>query len=81
MVDNGGVTRTAGETHPQLVIFDLDGTLTDSAAGVVASFRHALAEIGAEVPEGDRTGRPRRRGPGRLPSRLHQPRLGDEHGL
>ena len=53
MVDNGGVTRTAGETHPQLVIFDLDGTLTDSAAGVVASFRHALAEIGAEVPEGD----------------------------
>lgn len=40
---------------PQLVIFDLDGTLTDSAAGVVASFRHALAEVDAEVPEGDLT--------------------------
>lgn len=39
--------------RPQLVIFDLDGTLTDSADGVVASFRHALTEIGAEVPDGD----------------------------
>lgn len=38
---------------PQLVIFDLDGTLTDSAAGVESSFRHALNAIGAEVPEGD----------------------------
>jgi phosphoglycolate phosphatase-like HAD superfamily hydrolase len=36
-----------------LVIFDLDGTLTDSAHGVVASFRHALAAVGAEVPDGD----------------------------
>lgn len=42
---------------PQLVIFDLDGTLTDSAAGIVASFRHALAEIGAPVPDGDLAGR------------------------
>lgn len=37
----------------ELVIFDLDGTLTDSAAGIVASFRHALGEVGAAVPEGD----------------------------
>jgi phosphoglycolate phosphatase len=37
--------------RPQLVIFDLDGTLTDSARGVVSSFRHALAEVGAPVPE------------------------------
>jgi phosphoglycolate phosphatase len=36
-----------------LVIFDLDGTLTDSAQGVVSSFRHALGEVGAEVPDGD----------------------------
>lgn len=36
-----------------MVIFDLDGTLTDSAHGVVASFRHALAAVGAEVPDGD----------------------------
>ncbi len=37
----------------QLVIFDLDGTLTDSAEGIVASFLHALGHIGAAVPEGD----------------------------
>ena len=42
---------------PQLVIFDLDGTLTDSARGIVSSFRHALGEIGAAVPDGDLTGR------------------------
>jgi phosphoglycolate phosphatase-like HAD superfamily hydrolase len=39
--------------RPQLVIFDLDGTLTDSAEGIVASFRHALGVIGAAVPDGD----------------------------
>jgi HAD superfamily hydrolase (TIGR01549 family) len=39
------------------VIFDLDGTLTDSAAGIVASFLHALGEIGATAPEGDLTSR------------------------
>jgi phosphoglycolate phosphatase-like HAD superfamily hydrolase len=42
---------------PQLVIFDLDGTLTDSAQGIVSSFRYALGEIGAAVPDGDLTGR------------------------
>ena len=42
--------------RPQLVIFDLDGTLTDSAQGIVASFRHALGSIGAEVPDGDLAG-------------------------
>ncbi len=35
------------------MIFDLDGTLTDSADGVVASFRHALAAVGADIPDGD----------------------------
>lgn len=39
------------------MIFDLDGTLTDSADGIVASFRHALGEIGADVPDGDLAGR------------------------
>ena len=39
--------------RPQLVIFDLDGTLTDSAAGVVSSFRHALHQIGVAAPAGD----------------------------
>jgi phosphoglycolate phosphatase len=36
-----------------LVIFDLDGTLTDSAHGIVSSFRHALREVGVPVPQGD----------------------------
>ena len=42
---------------PQLVLFDLDGTLTDSAVGIVASFRHALDAVGAPTPEGDLAGR------------------------
>ena len=46
------MTRTS-TAAAELVIFDLDGTLTDSAAGIVASFRHALGQIGAPVPEGD----------------------------
>ncbi|PQM52373.1 HAD-IA family hydrolase [Mycolicibacter virginiensis] len=46
------MTRTSTATA-ELVIFDLDGTLTDSAAGIVASFRHALEHIGAPIPEGD----------------------------
>lgn len=43
-------------TRPNLVIFDLDGTLTDSAAGVVSSFRYALEQVGAAVPAGDLVG-------------------------
>lgn len=37
--------------RPQLVIFDLDGTLTDSARGIVSSFRYALDQVGAPVPD------------------------------
>lgn len=44
---------TAVAARPQLVIFDLDGTLTDSAEGIVSSFRHALGTVGAAVPDGD----------------------------
>jgi phosphoglycolate phosphatase len=58
--DNGVVTETLRSTvaaRPQLVIFDLDGTLTDSAQGIVSSFRHALGEVGAVVPSGDLAGR------------------------
>ena len=51
------MTDTLDDTRPQLVIFDLDGTLTDSAEGIVSSFRHALGAIGAVVPEGDLAGR------------------------
>jgi phosphoglycolate phosphatase len=46
-------TVSADGAAPQLVIFDLDGTLTDSAEGIVSSFLHALSHIGAPVPEGD----------------------------
>lgn len=56
----GCVTETVPETvtsTPQLVLFDLDGTLTDSAEGIVASFRHALNAVGATVPDGDLAGR------------------------
>ncbi|HEX4560031.1 MAG TPA: HAD hydrolase-like protein [Mycobacterium sp.] len=49
--------RSTVATRPQLVIFDLDGTLTDSARGIVSSFRHALGEVGAVVPDGDLAGR------------------------
>src|ERR1700761_7245728 len=58
--DNRDVTGTvsaASRPAPQLVIFDLDGTLTDSADGIVSSFRHALGQIGVDVPEGDLTSR------------------------
>jgi phosphoglycolate phosphatase len=32
------------------MLFDLDGTLTDSAPGILAGFRHALASVGAPEP-------------------------------
>ncbi len=48
-----GTHRVAPVGRGDLVIFDLDGTLTDSAEGIVASFRHALDAVGAEVPDGD----------------------------
>jgi len=32
------------------LFFDLDGTLTDSRPGILASLRHALAEMGIEAP-------------------------------
>jgi phosphoglycolate phosphatase-like HAD superfamily hydrolase len=51
------VTDAVEAIRPQLLLFDLDGTLTDSADGIVASFRHALETVGAEVPDGDLTGR------------------------
>ncbi len=47
------MTSLPAGIRPELVIFDLDGTLTDSAPGVVASFRHALDAVGAEIPDGD----------------------------
>jgi phosphoglycolate phosphatase len=60
-LDDTAAAADASARHeghpPQLVIFDLDGTLTDSAQGIVSSFRHALHTVGAEVPDGDLAGR------------------------
>lgn len=52
-VATGRVSELTPDTRPQLVLFDLDGTLTDSAEGIVSSFRHALQAVGAPVPDGD----------------------------
>jgi phosphoglycolate phosphatase len=49
-MDNNYVTGYV-TAPPQLVIFDLDGTLTDSARGIVSSFRHALGQVGAPLPD------------------------------
>ena len=35
------------------VLFDLDGTLTDSRAGITASLRHALGKVGRACPDDD----------------------------
>lgn len=35
------------------VVFDLDGTLSDSSAGIVRSLQHALSELGHAVPTAD----------------------------
>jgi phosphoglycolate phosphatase len=35
------------------VLFDLDGTLTDSSAGITGSIRHALGRLGRPCPEDD----------------------------
>jgi phosphoglycolate phosphatase len=34
-----------------VVVFDVDGTLLDSAPGIVAGFRHALHSVGFEAPD------------------------------
>lgn len=40
-------------TPPRLALFDLDGTLIDSQAGIFGSLRHAFERIGAPLPELD----------------------------
>ena len=44
--------------HPYaLIVFDVDGTLVDSQAGIVASMADAFAEIGLDAPSADQTRR------------------------
>ena len=38
---------------PAVVIFDLDGTLTDPKVGITVSMQHALAAVGVEVADPD----------------------------
>ena len=33
------------------ILFDLDGTLTDSSPGILNGFEYTLKEMGVEVPE------------------------------
>jgi phosphoglycolate phosphatase len=37
-------------TQPNILLVDLDGTLTDPAEGIVGSFRHALEAMGRRAP-------------------------------
>ncbi len=49
---DGDVTTTPDPRHPETVLLvDLDGTVTDSFAGIENSFRHALAVVGAPEPD------------------------------
>lgn len=50
------MTAAAIDTLPDphaTLLFDLDGTVTDSVEGIVASFHHALAAVDVEPPTGD----------------------------
>ena len=38
---------------PLTVLFDLDGTLTDSSAGIIGCIRHALGQLGRACPDDD----------------------------
>lgn len=37
--------------RPEVVLFDLDGTLTDPRAGITGSYQHALATVGVVVSD------------------------------
>jgi phosphoglycolate phosphatase len=48
--------RLSTHEHPALrktIFFDLDGTLTDSRAGIIGSLHHALQQAGKPIPDDD----------------------------
>lgn len=47
------MTRWSPGTRVSLVLFDLDGTLSDSAPGITSSMRTALTHHGLEMPRDD----------------------------
>ncbi len=67
-----------GVAGPRAVIFDLDGTLVDSAPDIVASVTHALSTIGVPVPDRDRITRFVGNGAARL---IHRVLTGDADGV
>lgn len=48
-MDGRGLRPYSGRM-PQTVLFDLDGTLTDPAPGIIGSFRQALVDLGHVPP-------------------------------
>lgn len=46
------MTSPALDSFP-VVLFDLDGTITDSAPGIHGGFRHALSSVGRPEPTAD----------------------------
>lgn len=50
-MQDGSVTSETDPHDPATALLvDLDGTITDSFAGIATSFRHALTEVGAPIP-------------------------------
>jgi phosphoglycolate phosphatase len=47
------MATTSARTHPSVLIFDLDGTLTDPQPGIVRCMRYALDKLGAACPSGE----------------------------
>lgn len=47
---NGNPEPLMAQPQPNLLLFDLDGTLTDSAPGIFGCIRHALRELGFAGP-------------------------------
>ena len=45
------MSRVAAWTGVRAVVLDIDGTLLDSADGIVAGFRHALEHVGVVAPD------------------------------
>lgn len=41
----------SGSSDSPVVVFDIDGTLLDSAPGIVAGFQHALRSVGFPAPD------------------------------
>src|SRR5205807_10355520 len=50
---DGARDRRLRHMEPLVLLFDLDGTLTDPRPGIVRCMKYALAELGAPCPADD----------------------------